>query len=81
MNWPHFLIPFILVLDDLHVLHSEAVLNMLSYLLEHMPPQMHLAALTRTDPPLPLARLRVRGQLLDIRADQLRLHKTRPPFF
>ena len=64
--------PFVLVLDDFHVLHSEAVLKMLSYLLEHMPPQMHLATLTRTDPPLPLARLRVRGQLLDIRADQLR---------
>jgi LuxR family maltose regulon positive regulatory protein len=64
--------PFVLVLDDFHVLHSEAVLRMLSYLLEHMPPQMHLAILTRTDPPLPLARLRVRGQLLDIRADQLR---------
>ncbi len=64
--------PFILVLDDFHVLHSEAVLKTISYLLEHMPPQMHLAILTRTDPPLPLARLRVRGQLLDIRADQLR---------
>jgi LuxR family maltose regulon positive regulatory protein len=64
--------PFVLVLDDFHALHSEAVLKMLSSLLEHMPPQMHLAILTRTDPPLPLARLRVRGQLLDIRADQLR---------
>lgn len=64
--------PFVLVLDDFHVLHSEAILKMLSYLLEHMPPQMHLVTLTRTDPPLPLARLRVRGQLLDIRADQLR---------
>jgi LuxR family maltose regulon positive regulatory protein len=64
--------PFVLVLDDLHVLHSEAVLIMLSYLLEHMPPRMHLAILTRTDPPLPLARLRARGQLLDIRADHLR---------
>ncbi len=64
--------PFVLVLDDLHVLHSEAVLKMLSHLLEHMPPRMHLAILTRTDPPLPLARLRARGQLLDIRADHLR---------
>ncbi len=64
--------PFVLVLDDFHVLHSEAVLKAISYLLEHMPPQMHLAILTRTDPPLPLARLRVSGQLLDIRADQLR---------
>lgn len=64
--------PFVLVLDDFHVLHSETILKMISYLLEHMPPQMHLVILTRIDPPLPLARLRVRGQLLDIRADQLR---------
>jgi len=64
--------PFVLVLDDFHVLHSDSVLKMISYLLEHMPPQMHVAILTRTDPPLPLARLRARGQLLDIRADQLR---------
>ena len=64
--------PFVLVLDDFHVIQSEAVLKMLSYLLEHLPPQMHLVILTRTDPPLPLSRLRVRSQLLDIRADQLR---------
>jgi LuxR family maltose regulon positive regulatory protein len=64
--------PFVLVLDDFHMLHSETVLKMISYLLEHMPPQMHLVILTRIDPPLPLARLRVRNQLLDIRADQLR---------
>ncbi len=64
--------PFVLVLDDFHVIHSEAVLKIFSYLLEHMPPRMHLAILTRTDPPLPLARLRVRNQLLDIRADHLR---------
>ncbi len=64
--------PFYLVLDDFHLIHSEPVLKTISYLLEHMPPRMHLALLTRTDPPLPLARLRARGQLLDIRADQLR---------
>lgn len=64
--------PFILVLDDFHVIHSEAVLNIVYYLLEHLPHQKHLVVLTRTDPPLPLSRLRVRNQLLDIRADQLR---------
>ncbi len=64
--------PFVLVLDDFHVIHSEAVLRMVSYLLEHLPHQMHLVILTRTDPPLPLSRLRARNQLLDIRADQLR---------
>jgi len=64
--------PFVLVLDDFHVIQSEAILRIVSYLLEHLPQQMHIAILTRTDPPLPLSRLRVRGQLLDIRADQLR---------
>ena len=64
--------PFVLVLDDFHVVHSEVVLKMVSYFLEYMPPQMHLTILTRTDPALPLSRLRVRGQLLDIRAEQLR---------
>ena len=64
--------PFILVLDDFHAIQSEAVLRVVSYLLEHQPHQMHLAILTRTDPPLSLSRLRVRNQLLDIRADHLR---------
>jgi LuxR family maltose regulon positive regulatory protein len=68
--------PFVLVLDDFHVIQSEAVLKILSYLLEHLPDQMHLVILTRTDPPLPLSRLRVRRQLLDIRADQLRFAQT-----
>jgi LuxR family maltose regulon positive regulatory protein len=67
--------PFVLVLDDFHVIHSETVLKILSYLLEHLPPRMHLAILSRTDPPLPLSRLRVRNQLMDIRADQLRFTK------
>jgi LuxR family transcriptional regulator, maltose regulon positive regulatory protein len=64
--------PFILVLDDLHVIQSEFVLKIIAYLLEHLPPQMHLALLSRTDPLLPLSRLRARNQLTDIRAEQLR---------
>jgi LuxR family transcriptional regulator, maltose regulon positive regulatory protein len=64
--------PFVLVLDDFHVIHSETTQRILAYLLEHLPPQMHLALLTRIDPLLPLSRLRVRNQLLDIRAEQLR---------
>lgn len=64
--------PFVLILDDFHVIDSDAVLGILSFFLEHSPPQMHLAVLTRTDPPFPLSRLRVRNQLLNIRADQLR---------
>jgi len=64
--------PFVLVLDDFHVIHAKPILEMLAFLLEHMPPQMHLVLLARTDPPLPLSRLRARDQLVDLRADQLR---------
>ena len=64
--------PVVLVLDDFHVIHAQPVLEMLTFLLEHMPPALHLVLLSRTDPPLPLSRLRARNQLIDIRADQLR---------
>ncbi len=64
--------PFILVLDDFHTIHAQPVLEMLVHLIDHLPPQMHLVCLTRTDPPLPLARLRARNQLVEIRAAQLR---------
>lgn len=63
---------FVLVLDDFHAIHAQPVLDMVSYLLQHVPPQMHLALLTRTDPPFPLTYLRARNQLVDIRADHLR---------
>jgi LuxR family maltose regulon positive regulatory protein len=65
-------VPFALVLDDLHVLSARPVLDMLAFLVEHLPPRMRLFLLTRMDPPLALSRLRVRNQLLDIRAEQLR---------
>ena len=45
---------------------------MVIFLLERMPPQMHLVLLSRTDPPFPLSRLRLRNEIVDIRADQLR---------
>jgi LuxR family maltose regulon positive regulatory protein len=64
--------PFAVILDDFHVIHSQAVLDMVTLYLERMPPQMKLVIITRTDPPIPLARLRARNQLEDIRADQLR---------
>ncbi len=67
--------PFVLVLDDFHVIVSENVQKIISYFLEHLPPQIHLVLLTRIDPPLPLSRLRVRNQLMDIRADQLRFRR------
>src|SRR5437667_594371 len=44
----------------------------LTYLVEHLPPQMHLVISTRSDPPLPLARLRARGELTELRAADLR---------
>ena len=64
--------PFILVLDDYHALDSRPVDQALAFLVEHLPPQMHLVIATREDPPLPLARLRARGQLTELRAADLR---------
>jgi len=59
---------FILVLDDYHVLDSKPVDEALTFLLEHLPPQMHLVITTREDPHLPLTRLRARGQLTEMRS-------------
>ena len=63
---------FVLVLDDFHVIDSKPVDQALTFLLEHLPPQMSLAITTREDPHLPLARLRARGQLTELRAADLR---------
>jgi LuxR family maltose regulon positive regulatory protein len=63
---------FILVLDDYHAVDAKAVDDALAFLLEHQPPQMHLVIATREDPHLPLARLRARGQLTELRAADLR---------
>ena len=63
---------FIFVLDDYHLTDSKAVDNTLTFLIEHQPPQMHLVITTREDPNLPLARLRVRDQLTELRAADLR---------
>ncbi|WP_314585676.1 LuxR C-terminal-related transcriptional regulator [Paenibacillus terrigena] len=62
----------ILVLDDYHVINSRLIDDAISIMLEHMPPQMHLVIVTREDPPLPLARLRVRDQLIEVRTPDLR---------
>lgn len=62
----------VLVLDDYHLIESQAVDQALGFLLDHLPPQMHLVMVTREDPPLPLARLRVRDQLTELRAADLR---------
>jgi len=63
---------FILVLDDYHVIDAQPIDDILLFVLEHLPAQMHLAITTREDPQLPLARLRVRGQLTELRAADLR---------
>ena len=62
----------VLVLDDYHVVDSEPVDQALAFLLEHLPPQLHLVIATREDPHLPLARWRARGQLTELRAADLR---------
>ncbi|HET9927893.1 MAG TPA: tetratricopeptide repeat protein, partial [Rubrobacter sp.] len=61
-----------LVLDDYHVIDVRAVDDALAFVLEHLPPRMHLIISTREDPHLPLARLRARGQLGELRAADLR---------
>jgi LuxR family maltose regulon positive regulatory protein len=63
---------FVLVLDDYHVIDAKPIDQALTFLLEHLPPQMHLVIATREDPQLPLARLRARDQLTELRAADLR---------
>ena len=67
---------FIFILDDYHLTDSQAVDNALTFLLEHQPPQLHLIITTREDPNLPLARLRVRDQLTELRAADLRFTRS-----
>jgi LuxR family maltose regulon positive regulatory protein len=62
----------VLVLDDFHVLDSEPVDQALVFLIEHLPPRLHLVIASREDPPLPLARWRARGLLAELRAADLR---------
>jgi len=63
---------FTVVLDDYHVIESQAVQRSLAFLLEHLPPGMHVVIAGRSDPPIPLARMRARGQLAEVRAHDLR---------
>jgi LuxR family transcriptional regulator, maltose regulon positive regulatory protein len=64
--------PFILILDDYHVIHAPSIYEQLNFLIEHQPPQMRMVIITREDPLLPLPRLRARGQLTEIRQSDLR---------
>ncbi|MCB9078607.1 MAG: hypothetical protein H6631_13490 [Anaerolineaceae bacterium] len=63
---------FALVLDDYHYIENPTLHEAITFLLDHAPPQFHLIITTRVDPPLPLSRLRSRGQLTELRAADLR---------
>ncbi len=62
----------VLALDDVHVIDVPEVHAAVAFLLDHLPPRVTLAMTTRADPPLPLARLRARGELVEVRAADLR---------
>lgn len=62
----------VLVLDDYHVIDSKPIDDALTFLLEHLPPQIHLVIATRENPQFPLGRLRARGLLTELRATDLR---------
>lgn len=61
----------VLALDDLHLIEAGAIHEALAFLLGHLPPQLHVLIATRADPPLPLSRLRARGQMTELRAADL----------
>jgi len=62
----------VLVLDDYHVIDAREVQDGMAFLLEHLPPRLHVVIASRADPALPLARMRARGELAEIRAGELR---------
>ncbi len=62
----------VLILDDYHVIESQPIDRAIIFLLNHLPPQLHLVIVSRIDPSLPLSRLRARGQMIEIRAHDLR---------
>lgn len=64
--------PFILVLDDLHLIHDKAIFDFLTGLMEHPPRTMHLVLISRQDPPLPVASLRAYRRITEIRMNDLR---------
>jgi len=62
----------VLILDDYHLITAQPIHQSVTYLVDHLPHRLHLVMATRADPPLPLARLRTRGHLTEIRAADLR---------
>ena len=63
--------PFLLVLDDYHVIKEQKIHDVMAFLLGHLPPSLHLVLVSRADPPLPLARLRGQGALHEVRQSDL----------
>ncbi|MEM7343200.1 MAG: hypothetical protein AAF485_03075 [Chloroflexota bacterium] len=61
-----------LVIDDYHVIETQAIHDALIFLLDHLPPHIHIFVTSRADPPWPLSRLRARGQMTEVRAEELR---------
>jgi LuxR family transcriptional regulator, maltose regulon positive regulatory protein len=62
----------VLILDDYHLIDAPPIHQALAFLLDHLPPRLHLVLAARADPPLPLSRLRARGELTELRAADLR---------
>ncbi len=71
----------VLVLDDYHHITQQSIHDAVAYLIDHLPPNLHLVFISRADPPLPLGRWRVRGQLTEIRADDLRFTEAEAALF
>lgn len=67
--------PFVLVLDDCHLITDHSIYDSIDFLIDHMPLGMHLVLVGRVDPPIPYSRLRVGGQLTEIRSNDLRFTK------
>jgi LuxR family maltose regulon positive regulatory protein len=65
-------LPTVLILDDLHAITAPQVHEGVTFLIDHLPPQMHLILTTRADPPWPLARLRARSEMIELRTKDLR---------
>jgi LuxR family maltose regulon positive regulatory protein len=63
---------FVLILDDYHTLTADKIHDSISFLLDHLPPQLHIILTTRTEPPLPLARLRANHALNELTVADLR---------
>jgi ATP/maltotriose-dependent transcriptional regulator MalT len=73
--------PMVLILDDYHLIDDEAIHESVTFLLEHLPDHLHLVIASRVDPDLPLSRWRVRGELLELRAADLRFSATEAASF